>query len=57
MPSKSDLIELARICLKQARETKNAVVTAELRRMAKEYRRRAAQADKAQVDKAPQVAR
>jgi hypothetical protein len=45
MPSKSDLIELARICLKQARLTKKRVVTAALRRMAKEYQRRAAQLD------------
>jgi hypothetical protein len=47
MPSKSDLIELARMCVKQARLTKGATVIAALRRMAKEYRRRAAQLDRA----------
>jgi len=47
MPIKSDLIELARICLEQARLTKSANVMAALRRMAKEYRRRAAQLDTA----------
>ena len=52
MPTKSDLIELARICLKQARLTKKRVVTAALRRMAKEYERRAAL-----LDTAPQLAR
>jgi hypothetical protein len=53
MPTKSDLVELARICLKQARVAKSAVATAALRRMAKEYQRRAAQLDRA----APQLAR
>jgi hypothetical protein len=52
MPTKSDLVELARICLKQPRVTKNAVVVAALRRMAKEYQRRAAQ-----LDTAPRLAR
>jgi hypothetical protein len=47
MPSKHDLIELARICLKQARETKNANAIAVLRRMAKEYQRRAVQFERA----------
>jgi hypothetical protein len=46
MPSKSDLIELARICVKQTRLTNSATVVAALRRMAKEYRRRAAQLDR-----------
>ena len=53
MPTKSDLVELARICLRQARATKDAKLTAVLRRMAKEYQRRAAQLERA----APQVAR
>jgi hypothetical protein len=38
-----DLIELARICREQARAIKTPDVAAELRRMAKEYERRAAQ--------------
>jgi hypothetical protein len=44
MPSKTDLIELARICLKQARLAKRRVA-ATLRRMAKDYEQRAAQLD------------
>jgi hypothetical protein len=47
MPTKSDLIELARICLEQARLARRADVIAALRRMAKDYRRRAAQLDTA----------
>jgi hypothetical protein len=38
-----DLIELARICLEQARAAQTADVAAELGRMAREYRQRAAQ--------------
>jgi hypothetical protein len=45
MPSKSDLLELARICLKQASLAKNRVLTATLKRLAKEYQYRAAQLD------------
>jgi hypothetical protein len=37
----SDLVELARICIEQARKAKNKTVAAELRRMADEYQRRA----------------
>jgi hypothetical protein len=39
--SHDDLIELARLCLKQAASTNNATVAAELRRMASEYQARA----------------
>lgn len=38
----NDLIELAQICLKQARAATSSEVAAELRRMAREYRERAA---------------
>jgi hypothetical protein len=54
MPSKIDLIELARICLKQARATKDAKLTTVLRRMAKEYQRRAAQLERAAASLAAQ---
>jgi hypothetical protein len=53
MPAKIDLIELARICLKQADVTKNAKVTSVLRRMAKEYQRRAAQLERAAASWSP----
>jgi hypothetical protein len=36
-----DLVELARICREQARSAKAKTVAAELRRMAKEYEKRA----------------
>jgi hypothetical protein len=42
MESYDDLIELARICREQARAAKPKNVAAELRRMAKEYEKRAA---------------
>jgi hypothetical protein len=42
MQSYDDLIELARICAEQARATKAPDAADELRRMAKEYERRAA---------------
>jgi hypothetical protein len=42
MPTYNDLVELARICLKQARQTANPAVADELRQMAKDYQRRAA---------------
>jgi hypothetical protein len=45
MPSYDDLVELARICLRQARQTANPAVADELRRMAAEYERRAAGLD------------
>jgi hypothetical protein len=41
MPSYDDLIELARICQRQADQTANPAVAEELRRMAEDYRRRA----------------
>jgi len=37
-----DLVELARICVRQACGTKNKVAAAELMRMAKEFQHRAA---------------
>ncbi len=54
MPSKIDLLELARICLQQARATNNTKLTAVLRRMAKEYQHRAAQLERAAASLAPQ---
>jgi hypothetical protein len=54
MPSKTDLIALARICLKQARATKNAKATTVLRRMAREYKHRAAQLERPSATWAPQ---
>jgi hypothetical protein len=42
-------MQLARICLRQARATKDAKLTAVLRRMAKEYQRRAAQLEGAEA--------
>ena len=45
--SHGDLIELARLCLKQAAATSNAAAAAELRRMASEYQARAAALDDA----------
>jgi hypothetical protein len=42
MESYDDLIELARICREQARAAKAKNVAAELRRMSKEYEKRAA---------------
>jgi len=38
-----DLVELAKICLGQARKTRSRKVAAELRRMAKDYQKRAAE--------------
>jgi hypothetical protein len=49
MQTYRDLIELARICTKQARATKSQDVAAELRRMAKEYERRAAELNDSNV--------
>jgi hypothetical protein len=45
MRSYDELVELARICLKQAREAKNPSVSAELRQLAKGYQIRAASMD------------
>jgi hypothetical protein len=41
----ADLIELARICMEQSRLASNKQVAAKLRRMAKDYQRRAADLD------------
>jgi hypothetical protein len=43
MQTHEDLAELAKICLGQARITKSHTVAAELRRMAKDYQKRAAE--------------
>jgi hypothetical protein len=40
-----DLVDLARICLRQARQAVRAEVSAELRMLAKEYQSRAATLD------------
>jgi hypothetical protein len=45
MQSYDELVELARICLKQAREAKIPSVSAELRHLAKGYQIRAASMD------------
>ena len=45
MQAYRDLVELARICLKQARETAIPFVRDELNRMAREYQQRAAKLD------------
>jgi hypothetical protein len=46
MPSYNDLIELARICQRQADVTDIPAVAEELRRMADDYRKRAAALDR-----------
>jgi len=46
MPSYNDLIELARICQRQADLTEIPAVAEELRRMAEDYRQRAADLDR-----------
>ena len=45
----NDLVELARICIEQARATTARDVARELRRMAKEYQKRAAQMNGGQL--------
>lgn len=45
MQSYDVLVELARLCLKQAREAKNPIVSAELTHLAKGYQIRAASMD------------
>jgi hypothetical protein len=45
MQTYADLVELARICLKQAREANNPIVSAELKHLAKGYQLRAASMD------------
>jgi hypothetical protein len=42
MQTRDDLVELARVCLRQARESKNPAVVAELIHLAKGYQIRAA---------------
>jgi len=49
MQTYDDLVELARACLKQARESKNPVVVAELTHLAKGYQMRAASMDNAKL--------
>lgn len=45
MQKYDDLVQLARICLRQSKEAKQDGVATELRRMANDYRRRAANLD------------
>jgi nitrate reductase assembly molybdenum cofactor insertion protein NarJ len=45
MPTYTDLVELAKICARQARTTSNREVAQELRRLAKEYQKKAADLD------------
>jgi hypothetical protein len=52
MPTNDDLIELAEICLRQAHAVKSRAVAAELRRMAKDYQRRAVELTSGKVRKA-----
>jgi hypothetical protein len=47
--SYDDLVELARLCLRQAAATSNPAAAAELRRMASEYEQRAAALDEARA--------
>lgn len=49
MQTWDDLVELARACLKQARESKNPVVAEEFIRLAKGYQMRAASMDKGKL--------
>ncbi len=56
MQTYRDLIELARICREQARAAKAADVAAELRRMAKEYERRAARLENSTSNQPPKPA-
>jgi hypothetical protein len=45
MPTFTDLVELAKICFRQARASSNPEVAQELRRLAKEYQKKAADLD------------
>ena len=45
MPTYKDMVELAKICARQARACSNPEVAQELRRLAKEYQKRAAHLD------------
>ncbi len=49
MQTWDDLVELARACLKQARESKNPAVVAELTHLAKGYQMRAASMDNGKI--------
>jgi hypothetical protein len=42
MPTYTDLLELAKICARQARASANPEVAQELRRLAREYQKKAA---------------
>jgi hypothetical protein len=43
MQTYEDLVELAKVCLRQAHKTKSRNLAAKLRRMAKDYQKRAAE--------------
>jgi hypothetical protein len=45
MPTYKDMVELAKICVRQARAAPNREVARELRRLAKEYQKKAADLD------------
>jgi hypothetical protein len=45
MPNFNDMVELAKICVRQARLSANPEVARELRRLAKEYQGKAADLD------------
>jgi hypothetical protein len=45
VPNYHDMVELAKICLRQARASANPEVAKELRRLAKQYQERAADLD------------
>ncbi|MGP0089611.1 MAG: hypothetical protein ACLPKB_06585 [Xanthobacteraceae bacterium] len=49
MQSYDDLVNLARICIKQAREATDQPVSARLMLLAKEYQERAAELDKGKL--------
>jgi hypothetical protein len=49
MPTYKDLVELARICLGQARRAQNSQASAALYQLAREYSRRAAELDTARI--------
>jgi hypothetical protein len=49
MRSYDDLVNLARICIKQAQEATDPPVSAELRLLAKEYQQRAAELDRGKL--------
>ncbi len=45
MQTYDDLVRLARICIRQAKEAKHEGVASQLRQLAREYQRRAAELD------------